>query len=82
MAEESLEVIVKWRQTGIKNEPVRIHADPDDTKALLNHLETIARAWGNHDASTRWLTEYEMQVRSIHRPWVPEFTVSPPPAAS
>ena len=76
MPAENLEIRLTWRETGQRNRPVRIHADPEDTQELIRHLETLARAWGNHDASTRWLGEYEMEVRSIDRPWVDHFTVS------
>jgi hypothetical protein len=76
MSAENLEVRLRWRETGQRNQPVRLHADPEDLPELMRHLEKLARAWGNHDASTRWLGEYEMEVRSLDRPWVDAFTVS------
>ncbi|NYH84027.1 hypothetical protein SAMN05421678_106278 [Actinopolymorpha cephalotaxi] len=76
MCSENLEVRLRWRETGQRDQPVRIHADPNDLPQLMRHLETLARAWGNHDASTRWLGEYEMEVRSLDRPWVDAFTLS------
>jgi hypothetical protein len=75
MSAENLEVRVRWRDNGARSEPYRIHADPDDTPVLLQHLEELARAWGNKDSSRRWLGEYELQVKSLERGWV-EFTVS------
>jgi hypothetical protein len=75
MAAENLEVRVRWRELGTVSDPVRIHADPDDISELLKHLETIARDWRNLDRGTAWMTEYELQVKSLERRWL-EFTVA------
>ncbi|MEQ7005692.1 hypothetical protein ABN028_05770 [Actinopolymorpha sp. B17G11] len=75
MTAENLEVRVRWRENGGRSEPYRIHADPDDMPTLLRHLEELARGWRGLDSSRRWLTDYELEVKSLERGWV-EFTVS------
>lgn len=75
MGKENLEVRVKWRDTGLMGDRVRIHADPDDTPELLENLATLARAWHNKDRSTTWLNHYELHVKSLERTWL-EFVVA------
>lgn len=79
MAMEDLEVRVRERALGNVSEPSRIHADPDDIPALMRHLEVIARDWGGHAPDNGWLTEYELLVTSLERPWL-EFAIAGDPS--
>ncbi|HZN72094.1 MAG TPA: hypothetical protein VFC00_10505 [Micromonosporaceae bacterium] len=45
----------------------------------MRHLETIAHDWRRLGPDNVWLTNYELQVRSLERSWV-EFIVSGDPS--
>ncbi len=79
MAMENLEVRARWRDLGTTSDWTRVHADPDDIPELMGHLETIARDWRGHSTDNGWLTDYELEVRSLERSRL-EFTVAGDPS--
>jgi hypothetical protein len=79
MAKENLEVRARWRDLGTVSDWTRILADPDDIPELMGHLETTARDWRGLGTDNGWLTDYELEVRSLERSWL-EFTVAGDPS--
>ena len=77
---EYLELRARWRDFGTTSEWTRVYADPDSIAELMGHLETIARDWRRLGPDKVWLKDYELQVRSLERPWV-DFTVAGDPSA-
>lgn len=76
MPRESLDMQIRRRDDGLVLGTVRIHADIDDAKELIEHLEQHARQIGRHDASTRWLGDYEGIVTRVSKPWLEPVTVA------
>ena len=73
---ESLDMQIKRRDDGLVLGTVRIHADIDDAKELLDHLEQHARQMDRKDASTRWLGDYEGIVTRVSKSWLAPVVVA------
>ena len=73
--QENLECVVRWRETGLKSEPYLVTGDPEDAKALQELLAQLAQGWRDLNATRRWMPEYEMTVKRVDKPWLPEINV-------
>jgi hypothetical protein len=73
--QENLECVVKRRGTGLKSQPYRVAGDPEDTKAMQALLAQLAKGWRDLNATHRWMPEYEMTVKRVDKPWMPEIYI-------
>lgn len=73
---QSLDMQIRRRSDGLVLGTPRIFADPEDAKELIQHLVQHARELGRHDASQRWVSQYEGVVSVVGKPWITPFTVA------
>ena len=72
---ENLSCVVKWRGNGLKSDPYLVAGDPEDAKAMQELLAQLAQGWRDLNATRRWMPEYEMTVKRVDKPWLPEIHV-------
>jgi hypothetical protein len=67
--EERLKLTARRRTNDREFRPVVVLEDPDDTNALLTHLENIVRDQDGRRDDPWWMVEYELRVQGVDREW-------------
>lgn len=64
----NVELVARRRSDGLKFPATRVSADPDDTRELLRHLDSLVRQHDRRSGHPRdYLPEYDLIVRAPGR---------------